>query len=69
MQKLWRVLPHDSHRVESLIQTAKLPAVVAQLLVCRGVYHADDAKTFLDWLFQPADFRRLNNSSTQPECV
>lgn len=48
MQKLWRVLPHDSHRVETLIQSARLPAVVAQLLVCRGVYRADDAKTFLD---------------------
>ncbi|MGV3485904.1 MAG: single-stranded-DNA-specific exonuclease RecJ [Planctomycetaceae bacterium] len=48
MQKLWRVLPHDSHRVESLMQSAKLPAVVAQLLVCRGVYCADAAKTFLD---------------------
>jgi single-stranded-DNA-specific exonuclease len=48
MQKLWRVLPHDSHRVESLMRSAKLPAVVAQLLVCRGVYQAEDAKVFLD---------------------
>lgn len=48
MQKLWRVLPHDSHRVESLIRNAKLPPVVAQLLVARGVYDASDAKLFLD---------------------
>lgn len=48
MQKLWRVLPHDSHRVESLIRSANVPAVVAQLLVARGVYQADAAKLFLD---------------------
>jgi len=48
MQKRWRVLPHDSHRVESLIRSANVPPVVAQLLVARGVYHAEDARSFMD---------------------
>jgi single-stranded-DNA-specific exonuclease len=48
MQKSWRILPHDSARVESLMRSAGIPAVVAQLLVGRGVYRADDAKLFLD---------------------
>ncbi len=48
MQKRWRVVSHDSFRVESLIRSANVPPVVAQLLVARGVYHAEDAKLFLD---------------------
>jgi oligoendopeptidase F len=48
MQKQWRVLPHDRLRVEQLLRDAKLPAVVAQLLVSRGVYQAETAKQFLD---------------------
>jgi len=48
MQKFWRVLPHDSKRVESLMRSANVPPVVAQLLVGRGVYQAADAKLFLD---------------------
>ncbi len=48
MQRQWRIVPHDSGRVESLMQAARLPAVVAQLLVSRGVYCAEDASRFLD---------------------
>ena len=48
MQRQWRIIPHDSARVEQLMQSARLPAVVAQLLVSRGVYTADDAARFLD---------------------
>lgn len=48
MQKSWRILPHDSGRVESLMRAAGVPPVVAQLLVSRGVYRADDARLFLD---------------------
>jgi len=48
MQKSWRILPHDSGRVESLMRSAGVPPVVAQLLVSRGVYRADDARLFLD---------------------
>ena len=48
MQRQWRIIPHDSGRVESLIQAAGLPPVVAQLLVSRGVYTAEEASQFLD---------------------
>lgn len=48
MQRKWRIIPHDANRVEQLMKTARLPAVVAQLLVSRGVYSAEDAERFLD---------------------
>lgn len=48
MRKSWRILPHDSSRVESLMRSAGVPPVVAQLLVSRGVYRPDDARLFLD---------------------
>lgn len=48
MRKHWRFLPHDTGRVESLMRSAGLPPVVAQLLVSRGVYRPDDARLFLD---------------------
>ena len=48
MQRQWRIIPHDADRVEQLMRTARLPAVVAQLLVSRGVYNAEDAARFLD---------------------
>lgn len=48
MQRQWRIIPHDANRVEHLIRSARLPAVVAQLLVGRGIYTADDADRFLD---------------------
>lgn len=48
MQRRWRIIPHDAGRVERLMGSARLPAVVAQLLVSRGVYEAEDAARFLD---------------------
>jgi single-stranded-DNA-specific exonuclease len=48
MQRRWRIIPHDAGRVERLMRAARLPAVVAQLLVSRGVYEAEDAARFLD---------------------
>ncbi|MDA8745301.1 single-stranded-DNA-specific exonuclease RecJ [Rubripirellula amarantea] len=48
MRRKWRVIPHDSSRVDLLIREARVPAVVAQLLVSRGVYTADAASAFLD---------------------
>ena len=41
MQRKWRIIPHDANRIEQLMKTARLPAVVAQLLVSRGVYNAE----------------------------
>ncbi|MFK8113255.1 MAG: single-stranded-DNA-specific exonuclease RecJ [Rubripirellula sp.] len=48
MQRQWRIIPHDADRVEQLMMSARLPAVVAQLLVSRGVYTSEDAARFLD---------------------
>ncbi len=48
MRKAWRILPHDAGRVESLMRSAGVPPVVAQLLVSRGGYRPDDARLFLD---------------------
>lgn len=48
MRKEWRVLPLDQGRVEQLARLARIPDVVAQLLVSRGVYDVTAAKQFLD---------------------
>ncbi len=48
MGKHWRIQPHDVERVMSLERTAGLPAVVAQLLVNRGIDSPDLAQRFLD---------------------
>ena len=48
MQRQWRIVPHDAPRVENLIRSANLPPVVAQLMVSRGVYTANEAASFLD---------------------
>lgn len=48
MQRQWRIIPHDAGRVEQLMNSAQLPAVVAQLLASRGVYTSEQAKQFLD---------------------
>jgi single-stranded-DNA-specific exonuclease len=48
MQRTWRIVPHDSGRIEQLVRSSGLPAVVVQILVSRGVYSADEANQFLD---------------------
>ncbi|MGD9644065.1 MAG: single-stranded-DNA-specific exonuclease RecJ [Pirellulales bacterium] len=48
MPKRWRHRPHDAAAVAHLQAAAGVPAVVAQLLLCRGVCQGDDARTFLD---------------------
>lgn len=48
MQKRWRILPHDSGRIERLMRSGGVTPVVAQLLVSRGVYDGADARRFLD---------------------
>ncbi len=48
MQRQWRIIPHDASRIEQLIAATRLPAVVAQLLVSRGVYDAAGATQFLE---------------------
>lgn len=48
MKRHWRIIPHDTDRVEGLIKATRLPPVVAQLLVSRGVYTSEEATRFLD---------------------
>ena len=48
MAKLWRIQPHDPTRLVALERAAKVPAVVAQLLLCRGIHDARLAREFLD---------------------
>lgn len=48
MAKRWRVLPHDSDRIATLQRAAGIPAVVAQLLLGRGITHPEEARVFLD---------------------
>ena len=37
MAKRWRIHPHDPDRIAALRRAAGIPAVVAQLLICRGI--------------------------------
>ena len=48
MAKRWRIHPHDPDRIAALQQAAGIPAVVAQLLICRGITDPAAAQTFLD---------------------
>ena len=48
MAKLWRIQPHDPSRIVALERSAAVPAVVAQLLLCRGISDPAMARDFLD---------------------
>ncbi len=48
MAKRWRIHPHEPDRIESLQRAAGIPAVVAELLVCRGLDDPRQARQFLD---------------------
>jgi len=48
MGKRWNIHPHDSERIAQLERSAGIPAVVAQLLICRGVCDPQQARQFLD---------------------
>ncbi|MBI3840293.1 MAG: single-stranded-DNA-specific exonuclease RecJ [Planctomycetia bacterium] len=48
MAKLWRIQPHDPTRILALERAASVPAVVAQLLLCRGIHDAQVAREFLE---------------------
>jgi single-stranded-DNA-specific exonuclease len=47
MAKRWRIHPHDPDRIAALERAVRIPAVLAQLLVCRGTFDADSARCFL----------------------
>ncbi len=48
MPKRWRIATHDPVSVSALGRAAGIPAVVAQLLIGRGICDADVAREFLD---------------------
>ena len=48
MAKRWRIHPHDPARIAALQHAAGIPAVVAELLICRGVTDPAAARDFLD---------------------
>ena len=48
MSKRWHIHPHDPDRIAALQRGAGIPAVVAQLLICRGITDPAAARTFLD---------------------
>jgi single-stranded-DNA-specific exonuclease len=48
MPKPWRIAPHDPARIADLERAAGVPAVVAQLLLARGIHDPVDVRQFLD---------------------
>ena len=48
MSKRWRIHAFDPQRIAQLERAAGVPAVVAQLLLCRGIHDPADARLFLD---------------------
>ncbi len=48
MPKRWRILPHRPERIEALQRRAGIPAVLAELLICRGIEDPEQARQFLD---------------------
>jgi len=48
MVKRWRIHSHDPDRIAALQRAAGIPAVVAQLLICRGITDPVRARQFLD---------------------
>ena len=48
MSKRWRIYPHDPQRIAQLQQAAGVPAVLAQLLVCRGIVAPVEVQSFLE---------------------
>ncbi len=48
MPKRWRIRPHDPARIAQLQRAAGVPAVVAQLLTCRGVNDPAEVRRFLE---------------------
>ena len=48
MPKFWRIHPHDPARIADLERAARVPSVVAQLLICRGICEPAAIRDFLE---------------------
>jgi len=64
MAKLWRIHAHDAQQVTLLERAAGIPAVVAQLLIARGITDPQDAKNFLE-----PRLASLRDPETLPGCA
>lgn len=64
MERLWHIHPHDAGEIESLARRAGVSALVAQLLIQRGVTHHDSAARFLD-----PKLSFLNEPEALPGCL
>lgn len=63
MPKRWRIHPHDGDHIDRLQQSAGVSAVVAQLLICRGIRDGVSAREFLD-----PKLADLRDPSLLPDC-
>jgi single-stranded-DNA-specific exonuclease len=63
MPKRWRIHPHDGDHIARLQRAAGVSAVVAQLLICRGICDAGAAREFLD-----PKLSDLRDPSLLPDC-
>lgn len=48
MRKNWRISSHDADRIARLERLASVSPIVAQLLLCRGIYEPEQVRSFLD---------------------
>lgn len=48
MEKRWSIYPHDAVQIQDLERSAGVPAVLARLLLCRGLDDPRMAREFLD---------------------
>ena len=48
MEKRWRIHPHEPELIRDLEHSVQVPAVLAQLLSCRGLVDPQVAREFLD---------------------
>jgi single-stranded-DNA-specific exonuclease len=63
MPKRWRIHPHDGDHIARLQQLAGVSAVVAQLLICRGIGDPVAAREFLD-----PKLSNLRDPNLLPDC-
>ncbi len=63
MPKRWRIHSHDGDHIARLQQSAGVSAVVAQLLICRGICDPNAARGFLD-----PKLTDLRDPSLLPDC-
>ena len=66
MAKRWRIHPHDPARIAALQRDAAIPAVVAQLLICRGVTDPMAARSFLEPKLSALAIRNCCRAARKP---